>query len=208
MILSWDEIKSLIDSEQVALKYIERFNEYSIVAIADGFQATCAFDKGSADALDFEQNYQPLVAKVAKKDANGRAITKTDPLVSSGNLIFGGKGCQFLSTASQTVNHYLVITSVCAFNGVAVILRNHAFGDSMTLRIESDGTVPAYGAEGTILNTFGSDWCVDYERAAQTPIVLPYKGTLTPGMRINLRYASMGNTNVDVLVNYFLHVEI
>jgi len=207
MLVSWTDVKQLVDTEQILLKYIERANEYALFGIGDGFQVECAFDKGSTNAIEFEASYLSKITKATPRDSKGHPITQLSTFTDSVNVSFAGEGEQFSALAGQVSQLYKTITATKAFNGVHVLLRNHAFGDKMDLLIESDGTGP-YGPVGTILNTFGLNWNVDWEKADQSQMILPYRGVLTSGMRINIKYNSVGGTNVDVLVNFFFHHEV
>ena len=78
MLVKWSDIKSLINSNQARLNYIERADEYLIVASSVSIAFECALEKGTAEATEFEQQYKLTKVNVVEPlDSDGSRIQRT-----------------------------------------------------------------------------------------------------------------------------------
>lgn len=77
MHVSWEDIKSLVTSGQTRLNYIERANEYIIVATATNIAFECSLDKGTVDAQEFEDDFKTTWVQPAQPiDTDGSLIQR------------------------------------------------------------------------------------------------------------------------------------
>lgn len=77
MQVSWSDIKSLIASSQTRLNFVERENEYLVVASATNIAFTCVLEKGSSSAIEFESTYKNnWVHLVQPIDSDGSVILR------------------------------------------------------------------------------------------------------------------------------------
>ncbi len=78
MLVSWSDIKSLIDSNQARMNYINRANEYFIVASSVSIAFECAISKGTAEATEFEENYKETKTNLVEPiDSDGSRIQRS-----------------------------------------------------------------------------------------------------------------------------------
>lgn len=78
MEVSWPDIKALVSSGQTRLNFIERTNEYFIVASATNVAFTCSLEKGSADATEFENDFKQTWLHLAQPiDSDGSVISRS-----------------------------------------------------------------------------------------------------------------------------------
>lgn len=78
MQVTWPDIKNLVSTGQTRLNFIERENEYVIVASATNVAFTCNLEKGSADATEFESSFKAAWLNPSQPvDSDGSAIQRT-----------------------------------------------------------------------------------------------------------------------------------
>ena len=75
--LTYEELKSLIDSGQVLFKVLENAQEYHIIGYDGPFQAQCFVQKGSAEATDYLASLATQgPASAQKKLSGGIAVVR------------------------------------------------------------------------------------------------------------------------------------
>lgn len=117
---------------------------------------------------------------------------------------FRGKGFSGTATAGQSTNIQYLVSERRLITGVEVILVNHHADDTMHFQVVDVDNVLGYGA-GTVLNTFGESWNVCADESCQGQLHIPYPADILAGLYIRIAYTSVGNTNVSVKCNLFLH---
>jgi hypothetical protein len=75
---TWQEFKNTVDSKQLLIQYEESDQYYYLFAVDDPIIYTYRLEKGTDDAVDFEQNYKPY----ANKRISGEAITYAEKTVN------------------------------------------------------------------------------------------------------------------------------
>lgn len=113
------------------------------------------------------------------------------------------KGYEGTASAGQTTDIDFLISGERNINGVCLILTNHADGDNVDFKIvDKDGIM---STAGTVLDTFGENWYVDDTIKSQAQTILPYRAKILAGLYVRVTYRSVGNTNVKVKANLYLH---
>lgn len=133
-----------------------------------------------------------------------RPLRRTSDM-DSDKVSFKGQGVQGTATASSTstISYYLD-SGDRFFTGVQILCSNAAFGDYVTLRVVDTDNILGYGA-GTVLDEFASSWFINPDQGGQLAFELPYLAELVQGWSIDVVYTSVGATDVNVAVNFFLH---
>jgi len=74
----WQDFKNTVDSKQLLIQYEESELYYYLFAVDDPVIYTYRLEKGTNDAVDFEQNYKPY----ANRRISGEVVTYTEkPLI-------------------------------------------------------------------------------------------------------------------------------
>jgi len=121
------------------------------------------------------------------------------------------KGYTDTATAGETTNIDILITEERFINGLQLILKDQAFGDSVDLQVvDINGTYagilyPVGYPTPLVLDTFGESWYVHSDSQNQDQIIVPYPARLLPGLYVRVIYHSVGETDVQVCANLFLH---
>lgn len=117
---------------------------------------------------------------------------------------FRGVGKSFTATASATTNGDFVVSEARLIDGIQVVLKDHAFGDSIALYVVDVDNMLGYGA-GAVLDSFATNWYVAADTQSQGVVRLPYGAEVVAGLYVRLAYTSVGGTNVSVNFNLFAH---
>lgn len=117
---------------------------------------------------------------------------------------FRGVGVAFTATAGTTTNGDHKFTEGRLVDGVQIIVKDHAFGDSLKLQIVDVDNMLGYGA-GVVLDEFASNWYVATDQQSQGIVRLPYSAEVIANLYVRIVYNSTGATNVSVRVNLFAH---
>jgi hypothetical protein len=75
---TWQEFKSIVDSKQLLIQYEESESYYYLFAVDNPIVYTYRLEKGTNDAIDFEQNYKPY----ANKRISGETVTYAEKTVN------------------------------------------------------------------------------------------------------------------------------
>lgn len=117
---------------------------------------------------------------------------------------FRGKGVAGTATAGTSTNIDHKLTEARLIDGVKLILKDQAFGDSVKFQVVDVDNILGYGA-GMVLDEFGTDWFVSADSQDQGAINLPYSAEVAAGLWLRIVYNSTGATNVSVQANLWLH---
>jgi hypothetical protein len=117
---------------------------------------------------------------------------------------FRGQGISGTATAGVTTNIDYKLTEARLLDGVHMILKDHAFGDSVKFQVVDVDNILGYGA-GVVLDTFGESWFIVADVQSQGSINLPYSAEVLAGLYVRVAYTSVGVTNVKFQCNLFLH---
>lgn len=117
---------------------------------------------------------------------------------------FRGKGIAGTAIAGTTTNIDYKLTEARLLDGVKMILKDQAFGDSVKFQVVDVDNILGYGA-GTVLDEFGNSWYVSADTQDQGAINLPYSAEISANLYIRIVYNSTGATNVSVQANLWLH---
>jgi hypothetical protein len=139
-------------------------------------------------------------------DGDGYQITRTRAFNNTDGYYFRGKGVAGSITAGTTGNLDYKLTSERWINGCHLILRNHAWDDSLLFQVVDVDNVLGYGA-GAVLNEFASTWQITEDKQDQGIFKIEYPAKILNGLYIRIRYTSTGAANVGVKCNYFLHMK-
>ena len=124
--------------------------------------------------------------------------------MSADKVKFRGQGISGTITAGTTANIDHKLTEARLLDGVHLILKDQAFGDSVKFQVVDVDNILGYGA-GVILDTFGDSWFVTSDTNSQGAINLPYSAEVLAGLYVRVAYTSVGATNVKVQCNLFMH---
>lgn len=148
---------------------------------------------------------------IPDRTASGALVAAPQPAFPDSEVwSFAGTGIEFsLADTDTTGSGELVIPERMALNGCALLVDGQQKGDWARLDIVSSGAVPlAFGPAGTVLKTFSPKWYLDWQRAFQGEILLPYRGTLVPGMAVKITVTKQAGSAMSVYANLFLHQEV
>lgn len=77
MQVEWADIKSLVSSGQTRLNFIERANEYLIIASATNVAFECFLDKDTPEAIEFESDFKAQWVNISQPiDSDGSLISR------------------------------------------------------------------------------------------------------------------------------------
>jgi hypothetical protein len=117
---------------------------------------------------------------------------------------FRGVGIAFTGTSGVSTTYNYQVTEARLIDGVQILVKDHAFGDSIDFKVVDVDNVVGYGA-GVVLDTFATGWYVASDAQDQGQIRLPYSAEVIAGLYLRIIYNSVGATNVDVKINLFAH---
>jgi hypothetical protein len=124
--------------------------------------------------------------------------------MSADKVKFRGEGISFTATAGTATSYDYRIAEARLLDGTQLILKGHAFGDSVDFKVVDVDNILGYGA-GLVLDTFSSGWYVAEDIQNQGQIRIPYAAEVLAGLYIRLVYHSVGGADVLVKANLFAH---
>jgi hypothetical protein len=124
--------------------------------------------------------------------------------MSADNVKFRGTSKSFTAAAGTTTNGDHKVTEGRLFDGIALLVKDAAWGDSLKLQVVDVDNVIGYGA-GAVLDEFATNWLIDPQHYNQGQWRLEYSAEVPAGLYIRTVYTSVGEVNVSVGVNMFLH---
>lgn len=163
-------------------------------------------NNGTVDITDVASAINCL-KQILPQDTDGLPLVTLSAFSNANNFRFRGASFTGTAVASSTSDIDFKITECRWINGGCLILRNHAFGDSITFQIVDVDNILGYGAN-TVVDEFIKDFYLDDEKHGQDSIMLDYPARIPINLYMRLKYTSVGNTNVDVKCNLFLHKKI
>lgn len=115
--------------------------------------------------------------------------------------------------AETNVDFLVHATEDRYINGIKLILKNHADGDTLDLKIvDVDGNIPApaRGAFPTypVLKQFGYDWNVDESEGDQGGVYYNFLARIPASMYLRIVYKSTGAVDVVVKLNANLYLKV
>lgn len=131
------------------------------------------------------------------------AIRKSSDM-DADKVKFRGVGISGTATAGTTTNIDHKLTEARLLDGVKLILKDQAFGDSVRFQVVDVDNILGYGA-GLVLDEFGSSWYVSSDSQDQGAINLPYSAEVIANLYVRIIYNSTGGSNVSVKANLWLH---
>lgn len=153
-------------------------------------------EQNDLDKTDFETNY--------KNSSNKTTVLQQKPFADALGFRARLKGFSGTATAGQTTNIDYKITEERYINGTQVMLLNSTFGDTIKFQVVDKDNILGYGA-GAVLDEFASSWNVTSDEQDQGVYVLSYPAKIIANLYIRLVYISIGESDVSVRVNLFLH---
>lgn len=124
--------------------------------------------------------------------------------MSADNVKFRGTSLSFTAVAGTSTNGQHKITEGRLFDGIGLLVKDAAWGDSIRLQVVDVDNVLGYGA-GVVLDEFATTWLVNPQAYDQGQWRLEYSAEVPANFYIRLIYNSVGATDVGVGVNMFLH---
>lgn len=117
---------------------------------------------------------------------------------------FRGQGISGTAAHGTSTNIDYKLTEARLLDGVHMILKDQAFGDSVKFQVVDVDNVLGYGA-GVVLDTFGDSWFVSSDSHDQGAINLPYSAEVIAGLYVRIVYTSVGAVDVEFKCNLYLH---
>lgn len=114
------------------------------------------------------------------------------------------KGIGFTATAGADTNYDYKFTEARLIDGTQLIIKDHAFGDSVSFSVVDVDNVLGYGA-GLVLDMFGDRWYVASDKQDQGHIRFPYSAEVIQGLYLRTTYHSVGASDVSIKCNIFAH---
>lgn len=203
MEVSWSELKTAIDSQDMRVKYIDTGKRYLIQAFDGDFVLETNLLKSASpsdDQTDFENNY--------KANANKKLVPDTDAYARTDQFAFAGEG--FTSSAPRngsTTNLDYKITAERYINGIQILCSNTGAGDKAAFQIVDKDNIFGAGAN-YVLQEFATNWQIADSNQDQGILQLPFRGKIPANCYVRIKYTAVNNVlggNVTVAINLFLH---
>lgn len=128
---------------------------------------------------------------------------ENNAFASKGNYHFRGSGKKFTCLANATTScEYVVEYGHVKFNGISILNGNN--GDTCNLKVLDNSTGLFSSIPDSTLDQFGYDWNI---MSSGTKEILPYVADLYQTMRIVIEYTNNTDSNLELMVNYYIHEE-
>ena len=142
---------------------------------------------------------------VSVDPVTGREVVLTEAFSYNGQYEVKATGYSGTATAGTTTNVQFAIGAEDRYmNGIHLMLKNHAWGDTVGFAVVDVDNLYGYGAN-LVLKTFGTNWNINDQVQDQGSTVFNYVARIPAGMYMRLSYLSVGATNVDVKLNCLMH---
>lgn len=209
--LKYADIKSIIAKKNLAWQHVSEEDRYFIFAIDTGVIYSSTIYKspiliGGVDAnqeqanqTDFENNYESL---------SNYAIGNRPYAFATPDFQFNGDSPDSTTVPlGQTLNVDYTIPGMkpLYLNGAMVITQNSSFGDFAAATVIDVNNVLG-GGHNLVLAQYVKRWYIDPNRSMD--IETPYAGKIPPGVVVRVTYTSVGGQNVQVAINYKLHLAL
>lgn len=134
------------------------------------------------------------------KDTQVRDINLASPFSSTGGFFARFSGMEGVAIhGTDTEIDYLIVEERY-INGVRIIAKGAAWGDYLKFQVIH----PIYG----MVNEFGTKWYIDADNSKQDDVIVPYPAKLPAGVTVRILYTSVGETDVLVYANLYLHKKV
>ena len=205
---TWAEMAAVVNSKSLSLQYRETDAEYYLWAIDHTITYTYTMwklgyeppksdrNQFTADRTDFETNY--------KAASNLPCGVKLQPFALP-LVAFSADAISQTITAGQVQNIDFHLVSTKDVYGVQYYAKNATFGDFVSFQVIDIDNVLGFGAN-TVLKTFVNKWFIMVNELVD--ITLPLASTIPAGLYIRIIYTSTGLTDVNIVVNYYLTVNV
>lgn len=194
-----------------------------IADIASGIAVMAKDDSGNTDisdinqAIDFLKDNLPRDVKLSEsatlsgvKDPKGmraRLVGIINTTITAGQTV----DCDWVCPQLQ----WLGVNKPSYFDGIEYYAENAKVGDTAKFQVvDKDGvgvlagwyTQAQFDAMGNlyVVEEFGDAWAMMPNQKNNLSL---YKAAVVPGLYIRLKYVSTGNTNVNLVVNLFRHMD-
>lgn len=154
----------------------------------------------------------PAFASIVDVDpATGRQIVLIDAFSYNGQYNVKATGFQGTAPQHTTTNVDFAVGAEDRYiQGVRLILKNHAFSDTVDFQIVDKDNVLGYGA-GAVLNQFAYSWNVNSEVQDQGQTSFNYVARIPAGTYLRVAYHGTGSIlspDVQILLNCLFHKKI
>lgn len=149
--------------------------------------------KDSADATEFEASY---------KSTCNWAIGNRSYAFSTPDFQFAGDGVSAICPAGLTTSIDYKFTASTYINGGELMTQNCTFGDWVDIVVIDKDNIIGYGND-VVLSQYVKKWYIDPSRSMS--IKTTYAGKIPANLYIRVNYHNVGNTDVDVAINYLIH---
>ena len=142
------------------------------------------------------------------KESHVQKVEVSTPVInnafaSKGDYHFRGSGKKFTCPANTTTScEYPIEYGHVKFNGINLLSGNS--GDTCNLKILDNSTGTFSSIPDYTLDQFGFDWNV---MSSGTKEMLPYVADLYQTMRIVIEYTNNTDSELELMVNYYIHEE-
>lgn len=146
--------------------------------------------------------------------ASGREVLLMEAFAYNGQYEVKATGYKATAALGTLTNlDFAIGTDDRHMNGLHLLLKNHAEGDTLGLQVvDLDGIVPApYRVaypDYPVLKTFGINWNVDETKSDQGRDVFNFVAKISAGLYIRVAYTSTGATDVTVKLNAYLYKKV
>lgn len=167
------------------------------------FSSVTADEEIKLAAIIRNHSGEPLedIEEVTKVEIS--SPVENNAFASKGNYHFRGSGKKFTCLANATTScEYVVEYGHVKFNGISILNGNN--GDTCNLKVLDNSTGLFSSIPDYTLDQFGYDWNV---MASGTKEMLPYVADLYQTMRIVIEYTNNTDSNLELMVNYYIHEE-
>lgn len=103
----------------------------------------------------------------------------------------------------ETVNDYFIADDHLV-DGAVLIALSSSLGDTVSCQVVDVNNVLGYGA-GVVLGQYVTSWYMNPQASVQLNFKSSYPAKIYGGLFLRLKYNSVGNTPVEIIVNYILH---
>ncbi len=124
--------------------------------------------------------------------------------MSADNVKFRGTSLSFTAVAGAATNGDHKLTDGRLFDGLGLLVKDAAWGDSVRLQVVDVDNILGYGA-GLVLDEFATTWLINPQAYDQGYWRLEYSAEIPANLYIRVIYNSVGGANVGVGANLFLH---
>lgn len=111
-----------------------------------------------------------------------------------GYLNKSAKGFSFTATAGQSTSHDYTLTDDMLITGGSLLVSGGVWGDTVDFQVVH----PIAG----VLAEYVSDWYINPASVLQKTPSVDYPAKLPAGLILRVIYNSVGETNVNVAINY------